>query len=221
MAFQERCEARMKRFRDEGVAVVFVSHHLPAVAQLCNRVLLLDGGKAACIGSPSTVIAEYCGGRAASSEHDDVLIGATLRNTSTRRPSDEFDVAPGDRLELDVTLEFHADAGPAAIGIVVWDLKRELYVYGVSSEFAGVPPITARKGDIRTYTFGFEANLTRGLYAIEVNVADQRQQRFLGVARGIRHFHVKEQVSYDGVANLFLEGREQIESDHARIAACR
>ena len=44
---------------------------------------------------------------------------------------------------------------------------------------------------------------------------------FEGVARGIRHFHVKEQVSYDGVANLYLEGREQMESDHARIAACR
>ena len=35
MAFQEKCQARMKRFRDEGVAIVFVSHHLPAVAQLC------------------------------------------------------------------------------------------------------------------------------------------------------------------------------------------
>ena len=221
MAFQERCEARMKRFRDEGVAIVFVSHHLPAVAQLCNRVLLLDSGKPVSIGPPSAVIGEYCGGRSASSQHDDVLIEATLRNTSTRRPPDAFDVAPGDRLELDVTLEFRVDAGPAAIGIVVWDLKRELYVYGVSSEFAGVPLISARAGDIRTYTFGFEAHLTRGLYAIEVNVTDQGRQRFLAVARGIRHFHVKEQVSYDGVANLYLEGREQVENDHARIAACR
>src|SRR3984957_15996812 len=45
MAFQEKCQARMKEFRVKGVAIVFVSHHLPAVARLCNRVLLLEGGR--------------------------------------------------------------------------------------------------------------------------------------------------------------------------------
>ena len=29
-----------------------------------------------------------------------------------------------------------------------------------------------------------------------------------GIARGITHFQVVEQVSYDGVANLYLRGRE-------------
>ena len=56
--------------------------------------------------------------------------------------------------------------------------------------------------------FTFAANLTRGLYAIEVNVLDEDRHRFLAVARGIRHFHVVETVTYDGVANLFLRGRE-------------
>src|SRR5207249_8798042 len=53
LAFQEKCQARMKRFRDDGVAIVFVSHHLPAVAQLCNKVLLLDQGEPVRLGAPA------------------------------------------------------------------------------------------------------------------------------------------------------------------------
>ena len=39
---------------------------------------------------------------------------------------------------LDVTLDFQVDVERATIGIVVWDLTRELYVYGASSDFVGI-----------------------------------------------------------------------------------
>src|SRR5207253_3506139 len=55
MAFQAKCQERMKRFRSEGTAIVFVSHHLPAVASLCSQVLLLERGVPVRLGSPSAV----------------------------------------------------------------------------------------------------------------------------------------------------------------------
>ena len=209
LTFQEKCQSRMKRFRDEGTAIVFVSHHLPAVAQLCNQVLLLDQGAPVRLGAPGAVIREYCsGGR--TSEQDEVTISTSLRSVDAVDDADDgaLEVAPGDRLDLDVTVEFRRDVDRATIGIVVWDITRELYVYGASSDFVGVPPVRARQGDVRTFSFSFDANLTRGLYAIEVNVADPDQQKFLGIARGITHFQVIEHISYDGVANLYLKGRE-------------
>jgi homopolymeric O-antigen transport system ATP-binding protein len=209
LAFQEKCHARMKRFRADGAAIVFVSHHLPAVAQLCSRVLLLDRGRIARIGRPAEVIAEYCGGiEAGTREDDQVAIAATLRTTDPFAADGAFEVEPGARLELEVSLAFGVDVERAKIGVVVWDLARDLYVYGASSDFVGIPPIRAAAGDVRTFTFAFDANLTRGLYAIEVNVVDPDRHCFLALARGIRHFQVVERVSYDGVANLFLAGRE-------------
>ena len=207
MAFRERCQARMKRFRDNGVAIVLVSHHLPAVAQLCDRVLLMDQGAAVRLGPPSVVIAEYCRGTAVS-DHQDVVIGATLRTSRSCRPEGAFEITPGERLQLDVTVEFRVDVDQATIGVVVWDLARELYVYGASSDLVGVPSIAARRGELRRFSFSFDANLTRGLYAIELNVVDVDRQRFLGLARGITHFQVVEHVSYDGIANLYLTGHE-------------
>lgn len=209
MAFQQKCQARMKEFRRDGLAIVFVSHHLPAVAQLCTQVLLLDQGSPVRLGTPSEVIAEYCRG-AGTSDHDDVTITATL-HASHQHPavgSDAFEIPAGERLRLDVTLTFRVAVERATVGVVIWDLTRELYVYGASSDYVGIPPVRAASGDVRSFDFTFDANLTRGLYAIEVNVVDPERHRFLAVARGLRHFHVVEQVSYDGVANLFLSGRD-------------
>jgi lipopolysaccharide transport system ATP-binding protein len=208
MKFQEKCQARMKDFRRQGVAIVFVSHHLPAIAQLCSQVLLLDQGAPVRLGTPGEVIAEYCSGNGTSDAGDVVIAAAMRPRRSPGVSADAFEVAPGEQLQLDVTLSFRLEVEQATIGVVVWDLSRELYVYGASSDFVGIPPIRAANGDVRTFTFTFAANLTRGLYAIEVNVVDQDRHRFLAVARGLRHFHVVEQVSYDGVANLYLAGRE-------------
>jgi lipopolysaccharide transport system ATP-binding protein len=217
MAFQEKCQAKMQQFRSEGVAIVFVSHHLPAVSRLCSEVLLLDAGRPVTLGRPSDTIAEYCRGMEAGGS-EDVTITAALAPTR-RSPADAFDVRPGEILTLDVTLDFHLDVERATVGVVIWDLARELYVYGASSDFLGIPLVRAAAGETRHYSFTFEANLTRGLYAIEVNVVDLDRHRFLGLARGIRHFQVVEHVSYDGVANLYLKGGEARSSSHRPLRA--
>jgi lipopolysaccharide transport system ATP-binding protein len=222
LAFQEKCQTRMKAFLAQGVAIVFVSHHLPAVAQLCHQVLFLEDGRTARLGAPSEAIAQYCSGSRAT-DRADVAIAATLRTDGLHAVgSSTFDVAPAARLRLDVALDFRVDADCATVGIVVWDLTRELYVYGVSSDFIGLAPLAARTGETRQLTFSFAANLTRGLYAVEVNVVDQQRHRFLAVARGICHFQVVEQISYDGVANLFLTGETRDDgrtSTHQRVDA--
>jgi hypothetical protein len=122
--------------------------------------------------------------------------------------NDVFEVPAGTDLQLNLTIAFRVDVERATVGVIVRDLARQLYVYGASSESIGMPLIRARAGDVRSFAFTFEVNLTRGLYAIEVNVADIERQRFLAIARGIRHFNVVEDVTYDGIANLYLAGRE-------------
>jgi lipopolysaccharide transport system ATP-binding protein len=42
--FQQKCLGRMKDIARSGRTVLFVSHHLQSVAQLCSRVIVLAGG---------------------------------------------------------------------------------------------------------------------------------------------------------------------------------
>jgi lipopolysaccharide transport system ATP-binding protein len=57
--FQARCLGRMEDIGATGRTVVFVSHQLQAVAQLCDRALLLDEGQIVMDGPSSEVVARY------------------------------------------------------------------------------------------------------------------------------------------------------------------
>ena len=58
-AFQEQCLARIRELRRGGATAVFISHDLAAVEALCDRALLIEGGRVAVRGEPGAVIAEY------------------------------------------------------------------------------------------------------------------------------------------------------------------
>jgi len=57
--FRNRCLGRMRDMRDEGRTVLFVSHDLTSVRQLCNRAILLIGGNVDMDGTPDAVTRRY------------------------------------------------------------------------------------------------------------------------------------------------------------------
>ncbi len=57
--FQRRCLGRMEELGSTGRTVIFVSHMLPSVAQLCDRAIQIESGRLAGDGPAAEVIAEY------------------------------------------------------------------------------------------------------------------------------------------------------------------
>ena len=57
--FQRRCLGRMETLGESGRTVIFVSHNMQAIAQLCDRALLLDAGKIVLSGESGAVVAQY------------------------------------------------------------------------------------------------------------------------------------------------------------------
>jgi lipopolysaccharide transport system ATP-binding protein len=58
-AFQKKCLGKMKDVVTQGRTVLFVSHNMAAVANLCPRSLLFESGRIAVEGSTQTVIDRY------------------------------------------------------------------------------------------------------------------------------------------------------------------
>ncbi len=58
-SFQNKCLRRIEELRRNGMTVIFVSHDLPAVERICNRVILLDHGVLIADGCPGEAIALY------------------------------------------------------------------------------------------------------------------------------------------------------------------
>jgi lipopolysaccharide transport system ATP-binding protein len=58
-AFQKKCIGRMGEVANEGRTVLFVSHNLGAITQLCARALWIDNGQLKLAGSATEVVTSY------------------------------------------------------------------------------------------------------------------------------------------------------------------
>lgn len=65
-SFQRKCLGKMGDVARQERTVVFVSHNMGAIAQLCGRVLWLDGGQLKLTGFPAEVVASYLSPQAVS-----------------------------------------------------------------------------------------------------------------------------------------------------------
>src|SRR5205814_742698 len=57
--FQMKCLGRMGDAARDGRTIIFVSHNLAAIAQLCRRAIWLDQGSIRSQGAPQQVLQEY------------------------------------------------------------------------------------------------------------------------------------------------------------------
>lgn len=57
--FQAKCLRRIHELRSRGVTILFISHDLTTVQQLCETAVLLEHGEVAAIGDPNDVVAVY------------------------------------------------------------------------------------------------------------------------------------------------------------------
>ncbi|MFV1998714.1 MAG: polysaccharide ABC transporter ATP-binding protein, partial [Acidiferrobacterales bacterium] len=79
-SFQDKCLRKMQDVGSQGRTVFFVSHNMPAVTRLCQRVIMLDNGQLVADGPSHEIVARYM--------HEG-------SGTSAERSWDDEDKAPG------------------------------------------------------------------------------------------------------------------------------
>lgn len=62
-AFQKKCISKMEDIGSTGRTVLFVSHSMPTITRLCNRVILLNSGGVAADGNPHEIVSTYLRGQ--------------------------------------------------------------------------------------------------------------------------------------------------------------
>jgi lipopolysaccharide transport system ATP-binding protein len=111
--FQEKCLNKMHDVSQQGRTVLFVSHNMPAVARLCERVILIDAGTVAMEGPSAQVVSAYLrkssGSSAASEWTDastapgrDVAIARAVRvRNDSGAVTEAFDIRHPVRIEIE------------------------------------------------------------------------------------------------------------------------
>jgi lipopolysaccharide transport system ATP-binding protein len=160
MAFQQKCLDRMEGASREGRTIVFISHNLGAVRNLCDRAMLLSRGRVHAIGGVGEVIGEYVG----EVERD---LPRSLRERENRDGTGELrfvemrleregrvidSPTTGDDLDIVLNYETERDRPFRTVnfGITVFSLEDSTPLLNLSSEtvgavFGDVPP----QGEVR------------------------------------------------------------------------
>ena len=90
-AFQRKCLNKVREFQKEGRTIVFVSHGVDLVRQVCDRVSVLDHGKQIASGAPGEAIRTF-------REH--LLLNTPVDD---QEPTDEIELTHGESQEAKAT----------------------------------------------------------------------------------------------------------------------
>jgi lipopolysaccharide transport system ATP-binding protein len=121
--FQARCLGRMEDFGASGRTVLFVSHNMQAMTQLCSRAILLEHGRVSEDGPSADVVARYLQSYAGS-------------GSSQEWP--DLDSAPGDDL---VRLRSARVVGPDGATADYVDVREPVGIEMVFSVLELGPPV--------------------------------------------------------------------------------
>jgi ABC-type polysaccharide/polyol phosphate transport system ATPase subunit len=167
--FQQKCMDRMRSVLERGTTVLFVSHNVKAVTELCARSLLLRHGKMAMLGSTDEVIRNYlteAREQGAIVTKKSVYISQVkVRGSSGEQSTFES----GERAYLDV--EVRARNSVEKLAVVVWLTdEKEYELFNTSTQRLGHPTFSLQPGESYHCTFELTLNIAHGTFNVCVAV---------------------------------------------------
>ena len=170
LAFQQKCLTKMSEIAHEGRAVIYVSHNMRTVTQLCNRGLFLEQGKLTYDGTLERAMELYGGSSARSAYRnlDEVprtkTLGRTMRMESIQflnTQSLEYD--QDEEMAFDLTWTAHLAEPRLRIRLV---LQSSI---GAPIAMTETEAFEVRAGDRMTRRIGFKLKgIAPGEYVMEL-----------------------------------------------------
>jgi lipopolysaccharide transport system ATP-binding protein len=201
-AFQRKSLQKMRAVAAGGATVLFVSHNLKAVSDLCRRAVLMDAGVIVDDGPTSAVLQGYLE-RERAKLREDRRGRLRLRSVVLRGSNGEaVQFRPGEKVWVDTT--FQADEACSNVAVVLQVLDQQLTdVFNTSSERLGHAPISLEAGQSCTLTFELDLHLTNGTFHLGVYLHRYDLQRELDRVVPAATFFVESDVDVRGGANLY------------------
>lgn len=200
--FQQKCIARMTSILKGGTTVLFVSHNLHAVSELCQRSMLLEKGKLLACGPTDDVIRQYVG--RAQDQRSGEGTRVNIQDVTVRRSagvSTKF--APGEKTYIDVTVG--AQQRVSNLSIVVQIVDNNFYpIFDTcSARLKNGLSASLEAGEQLECTFELDMHLAAGTYHVNVYAHEYVVERPYNTWRSAASFLVSETRFVKGAANLY------------------
>ncbi|CAN7710649.1 ABC transporter ATP-binding protein [Pseudoduganella sp. LjRoot289] len=179
--FQHKSFARISQFRTQGTTLLIVSHDKQAIQSVCDRAILLDGGRLARQGPPEEIM-DYYNALIAERENASVRVEQldngkvqTISGTGEASVSEIvlFDesgvqaevVDVGAQCMLQIKVQANAAIPRMVLGYMIKDRLGQT-MYGTNTHLKDAPQEHVQAGEELVYRFRFPMNLGPGTYSI-------------------------------------------------------
>lgn len=202
--FQQKSWEKMRSIiRNDGSTVLFVSHNLRALSELCPRAIMLRRGEIVEDGPSSQVIHTYLEsnrkGESLTLDKEVVIDKAVIVSGDGPR----FDFDAGEAIRLNISfLALKSVRNLVCVPFVV-DEQRNL-VFMVSSEALGVPPYSMESGERRRCEFELSLHLPPGNFFVCAQLSEATDIfKFYDSVDPIASLLIRGPVASRGLANLY------------------
>ncbi|MBD9634215.1 MULTISPECIES: ABC transporter ATP-binding protein [Pseudomonadaceae] len=184
--FQHKSFERIRSFRRSGTTLLIVSHDRSAIQSICDRALLLQGGRLVMQGEPEAVM-DYYNALLAERERvtvrQEMLADGKVRTISGSgeagildvrlvddrgRPQDVVEV--GQLVHLEVDVEVRAAVERLVLGFMIKDRFGQP-MYGINTHRKEQALEALEAGERITYRFSFQIRLGKGNYSVAFSLS--------------------------------------------------
>ncbi len=212
--FQQKCMKRMDEFRQAGVAIVFVTHNLNAMAALCSTAILMKAGEVAARGTPMDVIDAYTRVEhtvVSDEEASEItelelgrvtrhleIVGADVRDAQGR-PSLSF--STGDSATAEVRLRANRPIAEPIVGMTLRNAAG-VTVYETNSAFQKVSLGNLSMGEEMVVSFPLTLHLCEATYTLTAGAAPSEGRVLHDWRENLLSFTIYSDQRGTGVADL-------------------
>jgi len=165
--FQRQCVEKMRSVIHNGVTVIFISHNLKAISELCTRSVLLDHGRVLKEGPTDEVIRTYIDHGAEKSDQNQgkqaYISSVKVRN----RRGETVQFESGEPVWVDIEVIANTQCDKVSIGL---QLKDDSYyeIFNTSTERLGCEWVSLKAGEKFSCTFELELVLAWNTFHLGV-----------------------------------------------------
>lgn len=163
--FQLKCIERMNAVITSGATVIFISHNLQAVANLCQRSMLLEQGTVQMIGPTAEVISTYFsrGQQPRTVGADSSVLITQVTTHDDSGPRVEFDSGG----KLWITVKARARTLHDDMSVVIQIVDDHQYpLFDTCTQRLGAGPIALDGDQTLTCTFELDLSLAEGTFHV-------------------------------------------------------
>ncbi len=167
--FQQKCMDRIRSVIKSGTTVLFVSHNLKAVTEICQRAMLLDHGKILALGETDSVARKYLelGSKPSATLESKVAYISKVRVRDRAGEQATFESGATAWVDVEVTAREKVDK----LAVVIWFTDEKDYIiFHTSTERLGYAPFSLQPGGTYKCTFELSLNIAHGTFHLVTEI---------------------------------------------------